>query len=71
MSRRRACAPKGYLTSDQACACIGISKPTLGRWRDAGKLTASDYQGNVVYRESEVIKIAREWAAPQERVRTG
>jgi predicted site-specific integrase-resolvase len=67
MGRPRARAPKGYLTSEQACARIGISKPTLGRWREAGKLRGADYQGNVVYVEAEVARIAAEWASPRVR----
>ena len=67
MSRPRASAPKGYLTSDEACAKLGISKPTLGRWRDAGKLVASDYRGVIIYRAAEIARVAAEWASPRER----
>lgn len=64
MARPRATAPAGYMTSEEVCARLGISKPTLGRWREAGKLEASVCRGVVVYAEVDVARFERMWARP-------
>lgn len=67
MARPRASAPPGYLTSEQVCARLGISKPTLGRWRDAGKLDALVYRGVLVYVAAEITRLEKVWTSPQRR----
>lgn len=61
MPARKIVPPKGFITSNEACSRLGISKPTLGRWAKDGKLKQHDFQNAVVYREADVVKLAASW----------
>ena len=44
----------GWLTNRGAQAALGVSKPTLARWRKAGTLAYSKVGGSVYYAVSDV-----------------
>jgi excisionase family DNA binding protein len=45
---------KGWLTNSEACKYLGLSKPTLARYRASGKLPYSKVGSSVYYRRGDV-----------------
>ncbi len=45
---------KDWLTNAEACRYLGLSKPTLARYRASGKLPYSKVGSNVYYRRGDV-----------------
>lgn len=49
--------PKAFLTNDEACAYLGLARPTLAKYRANGTLPFSKLGGSVFYRREDVEAI--------------
>ena len=52
--------PKPWMTNREAQAFYGLSKSTLQRFRNSGKLPFSKIGGRVYYRRSDMVKLLEE-----------
>ena len=43
-----------YLTPDETCVLLKVTKPTIWRYRKRGKLTAYYFENKVYYKRSEI-----------------
>ncbi len=48
-----------YLTINEACSFLKISKPTLHRWSESGKVKKRDLFGNPRYLKSELVSLIK------------
>lgn len=51
------CGPKEWLTNREAMDFLGLSKTTLQRYRDSGRLLFSKIGGNIYYRYADVVAV--------------
>ena len=56
---------KDWLTNKEAQEYLGLSRPTLQRYRSSGKLPFSKVGGNIYYRREDIEKLL------EDNVRTG
>lgn len=48
---------ESYLSADQVCQLLQVSKPTLWRWQKSGYLEPVRFGGKVRYKESDIKRI--------------
>ena len=52
--------PKEWLTNREAMDFLGLSKPTLQRYRASGRLPYAKIGGNIFYRYSDLVAVLEE-----------
>ncbi len=49
--------PETYLSADEACAVLNVSKPTMWRWQKKGYLTPVKVGRRTLYRQSDITQL--------------
>lgn len=52
--------PKPWLSNREAQEFLDLSKPTMQRYRDSGKLPYSKLGGNIYYRREDLLRVLEE-----------
>jgi excisionase family DNA binding protein len=59
-----------YLSGDEVCALLHISKRTLQQYRDDGLLPYIQIGGKIIFRQSDIIRILEQNYSGEKRERT-